>query len=112
MGRKGVGIKMNKEIQEKLLNEYRSQMSRDKRIKVFKVFTSENIQDVLKAQPRSLEDLAQVKGFPKNGKRIQQYGEAIIEIMTKCDDIETINVCPDENGAPKMKMKLKQMNLF
>lgn len=103
---------MNKEKQEKLLNEYRSQMSRDKRIKVFKVFTSENIRDIIQAQPRTLEELTKVKGFPKDGKRIQQYGEAIINIMTKCDEIETIQVSADDKGAPKLKMKLKQMNLF
>lgn len=112
MCRKGVDTEMNKEKQEKLLNEYRSQMSRDKHIKVFKVFTSENIQDVLKAQPHSLDELSKVKGFPKGGKRIQQYGEAIIDIITRCDDIETIQVSANSDGSPKMKMTLKQMNLF
>lgn len=109
---KGVETRMNKKKQEKLLNEYRSQMSRDKHIKVFKVFTSENIKDVLDAQPHSLEELSRVKGFPKGGKRIQQYGEAIVDIITRCNEIENIHVHAATDGSPKMEMTLKQMNLF
>lgn len=103
---------MYKEKQEKLLNEYRSKMSKDKRIKVFKVFTSENIKDIIQAQPHSLEELSRVKGFPKDGKRIEQYGESIIEIMTRCEEIDTVEVSPGKDGAPKMKVKLLKLDLF
>lgn len=103
---------ITKNKQRELLNAFRSQMSREKRIKVFKVFTSKNIEDIIEAQPQSIEALAKVKGFPADGMRIKGYGEAIVNIITNTDNVKEICVNTGANGEIAVQTSLKELSIF
>lgn len=101
-----------KNKQKELLNAFRSQMSREKKIKVFKVFTSKNIDDIIEAQPQTIEELAKIKGFPLDGMRINGYGEAIINIIKNTDSVKEISINTGANGEIAVQTSLEQLSIF
>jgi superfamily II DNA helicase RecQ len=44
----------------------------------YQVFNDAVLEDLLAARPKNLEALSRVRGFPRDGKRIEKYGSAII----------------------------------
>lgn len=103
---------ITKNKQRELLNSFRSQMSREKRIKVFKVFTSKNIEDIIEAQPQTIEQLSKIKGFPLDGMRIRGYGEAIINIIKNTDRVSEISVDTDANGEIAIQTSMEKLGIF
>jgi len=67
--------------QRELLKQLRSEMTGSKHTLPFTVFRDEEIEALLKTQPKTIEALTKVKGFPKDGKRVKGYGQAIVDIF-------------------------------
>lgn len=66
---------------EKLLKDLRSELVGKLHTQPFTIYTDKTIQDLIKAQPKTLAELEKVKGFPPKGKRIKGFGEAVIAIF-------------------------------
>ena len=69
------------------------------------------IEDLLKAQPATLEELTKVKGFPANGKRVAGFGECIVKIFTSTDEVSNITV-ETSGDSVNVKTELKKLSLF
>lgn len=97
------------EEQRRLLINLRSELVGKKHTLPYTIYTDKTIEELLKAKPKTLEELSKVKGFPKEGKRIKGFGEAIIAIFTKKVKNFTFKV---ENGEPVVETTLEKMKLF
>lgn len=103
---------MKKEEQQRaLLLKLRSKLVGKNRTLPYTIYTDRNIGDLLKAQPKSLAELAKIKGFPETGVRFKGFGEAIVGIFTGVEKIESIEVT-EKNGDFIFETKLKRMNIF
>ena len=100
-----------KEKQRQLLHELRSKLVGCMHVQPFTIYNDETIEHLIDAQPKTLGELEEVKGFPKGGKRITGFGEAVIAIFTNCDKIEAIEVSGDSDSA-NVGVQLKRMNAF
>lgn len=54
---------------EELLRKLRGNLAHKSQMEPFKVFNDEMLRALLKKKPRTLEEIATVKGFPKDGTR-------------------------------------------
>lgn len=96
-----------KEKQRELLLQLRSDLVGKMHVQPFTIYTDDVIEALLEAQPKSLEELANVKGFPEGGKRIAGFGGAVIAVFTKCDKIDGIEV-----SGNRIVTKLKPLEAF
>lgn len=97
--------------QKNLLLSLRSMLVGKLHTQPFTIYPDAVIEDLLDAQPKTLEELSQVKGFPKSGKRIQGFGEAVVAIFKDCDRIENFEVNTDGNEAI-VGTKLRKLSVF
>lgn len=81
-----------REKQRVLLLNLRSALVGKLHTQPFTIYNDATIDALLEAQPKTLSELSKVKGFPKDGKRIMGFGEAVIAVFTNCDQIQTIDV--------------------
>lgn len=81
-----------REKQRQLLIELRSQLISKKATLPYCIYPDETIESLLDAQPKTLEELVQVKGFPENGKRVKGFGEAIIAVFNCPEKISGFNL--------------------
>lgn len=44
-------------------------------------FSDAELESLLNAQPKTLDELGVIKGFPRKGKRVEAYGKNIIDIF-------------------------------
>ena len=51
-------------------------------------FSDVELERLLKAQPRTLDELGAIKGFPRDGKRVKAYGKLIIDIFNNSEYID------------------------
>jgi hypothetical protein len=65
----------------KALKEYRLQKSREKEIKAYYIYNNAQMEEIIKAQPKSIEDLLKINGFDQ--VRVKEYGTDILEILEK-----------------------------
>lgn len=68
---------------EEPLRKLRGSLAHKAQMEPFKVFTDEMLGELLQKKPRTLEELATVKGFPKDGARVTKYGADIIAVFNK-----------------------------
>ena len=73
------------EKQRELLKLLRSRLTGSEHTLPFTIFKDSEIESLLKAQPKTIEQLSKVKGFPAGGKRVKGYGDAIIAIFKGAD---------------------------
>lgn len=78
--------------QKQMLLELRSQLVGKMHVQPFTIYNDVTIEALLDTQPKSLEELTKVKGFPKDGKRIKGFGETIVQIFVDCKSIKSIEV--------------------
>lgn len=97
---------------EVLLRKLRGHLAYAKQCEPFKIFRDVELEALLKAKPTTIEALARIKGFPKDGARVTKYGQSIIDCFIKADKIEDFEVKLDSTGDPVAKTVLKRMNLF
>lgn len=83
---------MDKTTQLNSLLMLRNSLCGQKHVLPYMIFTEECAKSIVEAQPRTIEELGRVKGFPVNGKRIKNYGEAVLDALWKADRIECFDV--------------------
>ena len=101
-----------REKQRKLLEELRSTLVGTLHVQPFTIYTDKNIEDLLVAQPKSLDDLKKVKGFPETGKRFKGFGQSIVDIFTKTDSVTSVAVNTNSSGDLVIKAMVKKMEAF
>lgn len=92
-----------------LLLELRSKLVGSMHVQPFTIYNDATIEELLRARPKSIDELSRVKGFPKDGKRISGFGDAIIAIFSG-KQIQSFEVSND-NGF-SVETKLKKMEAF
>lgn len=97
--------------QRKLLLELRRKLVGKLHTQPFTIYNDSTIEDLLDAQPHTLEELVKVKGFPREGKRIKGFGEAVIMIFKDPTKIESIEIKGDSNDVC-IDVKTKEMGCF
>lgn len=97
--------------QRELLIDLRSQLVGKMHVQPFTIYNDKTIEDLLEAQPKTIEDLSKVKGFPASGKRLKGFGEAVIAIFNSTDSIDSIDVSGN-NEKLEVSTKLKRMSAF
>jgi ribonuclease D len=60
-------------------------------VKPFVIFKDSEIPAILEKKPRSLEALAEIKGFPLSGARSQKWGKEICSVFNKKFKIPEMN---------------------
>lgn len=93
---------------EQLL-ELRRQVAKKSGQATYLVPNDKEIEMILKVRPKSMEELTSIKGFPKTGKRVAAYGQAIIDIFTK--GVSSINVTGSGEDLVT-KTTLKSSSIF
>lgn len=89
--------------EKQLLEELRSKLVGILHTQPFTIYTDAEIEALLKARPKTLEELVKIKGFPDNGKRVRTFGKAIIAIFNP----------PEEKTTPvPAATSLNNMQLF
>ena len=101
---------MNK--QEELLRKLRGHLAYAKQVKPYVIFKDEELLEILKKQPKSLDELSTIKGFPRDGKRVEKWGQSIVDIFVQTDKVDDFELKMDKDGEPIAKTKLKRMSLF
>ena len=97
--------------QRELLIELRSALVGSNHTLPFTIYNDDTIEDLLKAQPKSLDELVKVKGFPKNGKRVKGFGESIVEIFKGTNNIEGFNIKINKDKL-EVSTKIKKSSVF
>lgn len=90
-------------MEEDLLRKLRGHLAHAKQMEPFKVFTDENLRELLKVKPKTLNELKGIKGFPENGARVSKYGQSIVDIFNKANMISGFSVSIDKEGEPVSK---------
>lgn len=98
--------------QEELLRKLRGHLAYAKQVKPYVIFKDEELVAILEKQPKSLDELSTIKGFPRDGKRVEKWGQSIVDIFTQTEKVEDFELKMDSEGEPVAKTKLKRMNLF
>lgn len=78
--------------QRKLLKDLRSKLVGANKTLPYTIYRDKDIEALLKAQPKTLEDLGKIKGFPFDGIRHKNYGESILKVFTDPDSIATFEL--------------------
>lgn len=97
---------------ETALRKLRGRLAYSKQCEPYKIFRDVELNLLLSEKPRTIENLSKIKGFPKTGKRVQNYGQAIIDCFNRPESIEDFDVKLDASGEPVANTVLKKMNLF
>lgn len=63
------------------LREYRLEKSREEKIKPYVIFSNKQLEALVMARPKIIEDLYKVPGF--GDKRVSSYGEEILSVIKK-----------------------------
>lgn len=89
--------------EKELLQKLRGHLAYKANMEPFKVFRDQELELLLKERPKTLEALAKIKGFPKDGARVTKYGNAIIDIFNRSEQIEDFKVRDDGFVETKLK---------
>lgn len=100
-----------KEKQRKLLLQLRSSLVGKMHVQPFTIYDDATVERLLQAQPHSLEELASVKGFPKDGKRIKGFGLAVVCIFSSPNKVDSFELSGDEEDV-SVRVKAKRMQAF
>lgn len=75
-------------------------------------FSDRELRDLLLKKPRTIEELTSIKGFPKNGKRVNSFGKQILEIFNSPDRIQDFNIHVNKQGNLEVTTVLARSNSF
>lgn len=89
--------------EEELLRKLRGHLAHASQMEPYKVFTDENLNELLKVKPKTLDELKGIKGFPEKGARVSKYGQSIVDIFNKANSISGFDVSLDKEGEPVSK---------
>lgn len=99
------------EKQRKLLVELRRKLVGKRHTLPYTIYRDEDIDSLIKAQPHTIEELEEVKGFPKGGLRIKGFGTAILEVFNNTNKVVGVDFNVN-GGVPEVTIKLKKMQIF
>lgn len=88
--------------QRKLLKDLRSKLVGTNKTLPYTIYRDKDIEALLKAQPKTLEDLGKIKGFPIDGVRHKNYGESILKVFIDPNSISTFEL---DTSRPKPVIK-------
>lgn len=86
-----------RERQRELLIKLRGVLVGELHVQPYIVYPDETIELLLDMQPKTLDDLANIKGFPEKGKRFKGFGKQVIAIFNETDTIEDFKL--DSTGS-------------
>ena len=72
---------MSRETERQKLLELRSKVAKENGQSTYLVFNDEEMEMILDARPKTISELAKLKGFPENGKRVAAYGKDLVKIF-------------------------------
>lgn len=98
--------------EEELLRKLRGHLAYAKQVKPYVIFKDEELKEILSKRPKTLDELSTIKGFPREGKRVEKWGQSIVDIFTKTEKIADFELKTDSDGEPSVTTKLVRMNLF
>lgn len=102
-----------REKQRQLLIELRSQLIAKESTLPYCIYTDATIDALLDAQPKSIAELVQVKGFPEKGKRVKGFGEAIVAIFNDTNRIQSFTLKEGSSAEDfEVGTKLKPITAF
>lgn len=99
-------------LQRELLTQLRASLVGKQHTLPFTIYNDATIEDLLNAQPKTIADLTNVKGFPANGKRVKGFGESIIQIFKNPEAISQILVTVTDDSELVVESELKNLNVF
>lgn len=101
-----------REKQRQLLLDLRSSLIGEKNTLPYCIYPDATIEALLDAQPKTMEELVNVKGFPKDGKRVKGFGEAILAVFNDTDRVEGFNLKKGQDAEFEVGTNLKRINAF
>lgn len=66
---------------EEELKRLRNRLALKSGIAQYSVFKDEQLEELLKIKPKTIDELVSIKGFPKNGARVTKWGQEIIRVF-------------------------------
>lgn len=72
--------------QKILLKELRKRIAQNSGQSTYLVFNDKELEMLLDAQPKTIEELTSLKGFPKGGKRVTAYGSTLLNIFKSTEN--------------------------
>ena len=97
--------------QRKLLKDLRSKLVGANKTLPYTIYRDKDIEALLKAQPKTLEELGKIKGFPFDGVRHKNYGESILRVFTNPDSISTFEL-DTSKSEPVISVVAKEVYAF
>jgi len=97
---------------EEQLKKLRGHLAHKKQVKPYVIFNDKTFEALMLAKPKTLEELAKVKGFGGEGKRVSGWGQAIIDIFTRPEQTEDFSIELDADGDMVVTTKLQKMDAF
>lgn len=91
--------------QRRLLQQLRSKLVSKMHVQPFTIYSDAVIECLIQKKPTTLEELEQVKGFPKNGKRINGFGELVISIFNDVESIQSVDVVTEGKNVQVRSVK-------
>ena len=95
-----------------LLKKLRGHLAYKKQVKPYVIFRDKELFSLIMCRPKTLDELAFIPGFPRDGSRLNKWGDAIIAIFNRGSEIEDFKISSDENGEDKIELVLKKMEMF
>ena len=97
---------------EELLRKLRGHLAYKKQVKPYVIFKDTELEEILKVEPKTLDELATIKGFPRTGARVTKWGQSIVDIFNKTDEVEDFEVTVDKDGDLVVNTVVKMMEMF
>lgn len=94
-----------------LLSKLRGRMAYKSNCAPYLIFSDELMEVLLEQKPKTVEELSTIKGFPKDGKRVEKWGQAIVDVFSE-KDVQDFEVEEDSEGDLVVRSVLVPMQLF
>ena len=102
---------MNKE--EELLRNLRGHLSHKRGLSAhYMIFRDEELYLLLKHKPKSIGELSKIKGFPRDGKRVAGYGDAIVAVFKNSSEVKDFKVVDTKDGNSKLIPVIEKLSIF
>jgi len=94
-----------------LLRKLRGRLAHQKQVAPYVIFPDDVFVHLILRRPKTLEELAMVKGFPQEGARIQKWGPAVVAIFGN-KEVSDFEVSTDAEGEVIPAPVMKRMQTF
>lgn len=95
--------------ERELLLDLRSKLAYEKTGSHSYSFSDDELESLLKSRPKTLDELGKIKGFPREGKRVEKFGSNIVDIFVRqVDSFIVTNI----NNNLRVRTKLRMSTAF